>query len=135
MENQQIIDKLAFIYIKNQEILMALSKGKDTYYIPGGKRKENETDNKALSREVKEELNIDLDETSIKHYGTFIAQAHGKAEGVMVQMTCYTANFTGEIEPSSEIQDLAYYAYAQRDIVGPVDQIIFDDLKEKRIIK
>lgn len=135
MENQQIIDKLAFIYIKNQEILMALSKGKDTYYIPGGKRKENETDNKALSREVKEELNIDLSETSIKHYGTFIAQAHGKAEGVMVQMTCYTANFTGEIKPSSEIQDLAYYTFAQRDIVGPVDQIIFDDLREKGLIK
>jgi len=135
MENQQIIDKLAFIYIKNQEILMALSKGKDTYYIPGGKRKENETDNKALSREVKEELNIDLAETSIKHYGTFIAQAHGKAEGVMVQMTCYTANFTGEIKPSSEIQDLAYYTFAQRDIVGPVDQIIFDDLREKGLIK
>jgi hypothetical protein len=31
------IDKIALIYIKNRQILMALSKGKDAYYIPGGK--------------------------------------------------------------------------------------------------
>lgn len=31
------IDKLAFIYIKDKQILMTLSKGKDTYYIPGGR--------------------------------------------------------------------------------------------------
>ena len=32
------IDKIAFIYVKDGKILSTLSKGKDTYYIPGGKR-------------------------------------------------------------------------------------------------
>ncbi len=134
MKAKTFIDKLAYIYIKNKEILMTLSRGKDTYYIPGGKRDGDETDHEALIREVKEELTVDLIPDSIKHYGTFTAQAHGKPVGVKVRMTCYTASFTGEFKPNREIQDLAYYTYSQRDIIGPVDQIIFDDLKQKGLI-
>jgi len=133
-DNNKFIDKLAYIHIVNGEILMTLSKGKDTYYIPGGKREEGETDHQALIREVKEELTVEINSESIKHYGTFQAQAHGKPIGVMVRMTCYTADYEGELTPSNEIQDIAYYTYAQRDIVGPVDQIIFDNLKNKRLI-
>ncbi|MBW7956119.1 NUDIX domain-containing protein [Patescibacteria group bacterium] len=134
MTEKTFIDKLAFIYLKDQQILMTLSKGKDTYYIPGGKREGNETDQQALAREVEEELTVKVLPSTMKHYGTFEAQAHGKPEGTIVRMTCYTADFEGTIKPSSEIQDLAYYTYAQRDIVGPVDQIIFDDLKAKGFI-
>ena len=54
------IDKIAFIYIKDSKILSTLSKGKDTYYIPGGKREENETDEETLIRECKEELTINI---------------------------------------------------------------------------
>lgn len=32
------IDKLAYIYIKDHKVLTTLSRGKDTWYIPGGKR-------------------------------------------------------------------------------------------------
>ncbi len=135
MTEKTFIDKLAFIYLKDQQILMTLSKGKDTYYIPGGKREENETDQQALAREVEEELTVKVLPSTMKHYGTFEAQAHGKPEGTIVRMTCYTADFEGTLKPSSEIQDLAYYTYAQRDIVGPVDQIIFDDLKAKGFIE
>jgi 8-oxo-dGTP diphosphatase len=134
MSSSTFIDKLAFIYLNNRQILMTLSKGKDTYYIPGGKREGDETDEAALMREVKEELSVNIDPKTIQHYGTFEAQAHGKSLGTIVRMTCYEADFSGELKPSSEIQDVAYYTYAQRDIVGPVDQIIFDDLKKKNLI-
>jgi 8-oxo-dGTP diphosphatase len=134
MSDTTFIDKLAFIYLKDKQILMTLSKGKDTYYIPGGKREGNESDAEALKREVREELTVEIIESTIKHYGTFEAQAHGKPIGTIVRMTCYEAEYSGELTPNSEIQDLAYYTYAQRDIVGPVDQIIFDDLKKKGLI-
>jgi 8-oxo-dGTP diphosphatase len=130
-----LIDKLAYIYIVDQQILMTLSQGKDTYYIPGGKREPGETDVQAVTREVKEELNVDLLPESLVHYGTFEAQAHGKPPGTIVRMTCYTGSFTGTPAPTSEIQDIAYYTYAQRNLVGPVDQLIFDDLKNKNLIK
>lgn len=131
---KSFIDKLAYIHIKDRQILMTLSKGKDTYYIPGGKREKGESDVEALSREVEEELSVAIIPETIKYYGTFEAQAHGKPAGTIVRMTCYEADCTGEFQASSEIQDIAYYTYAQRDIVGPVDQIIFDDLKKRDLI-
>lgn len=54
------IDKLAFIYLQDRKLLVTLSRGKDVWYIPGGKREAGETDEQALTREVKEELDVDL---------------------------------------------------------------------------
>lgn len=105
------IDKLAWLYIKNKRLLVARSKGKDTYYIPGGKREHGETDEQALIRETKEELSIDLLSHTIKHAGTFKAQAHEKPPGVMVKISCYYAKFTGEIKPNAEIEETHWLAH------------------------
>lgn len=129
------IDKIAFIYLKNGEILSTLSKGKDTYYIPGGKREGNETDEETLIRECKEELTIDIKKDTIKYYGTFEAQAHGKAEGILVKMTCYMADFNGQLEASSEIQEIKWLDYNDLDKISPVDKLIFKDLYEKNLLK
>lgn len=128
------IDKIALLYLKDGQILSTLSKGKDTYYLPGGKRELNETDEHTLIRECKEELTIDIKEDTIKYYGTFKAQAHGKAEGIIVKMTCYTAEFVGEIKPSSEIQEIRWLNYKDIDIISPVDKLIFNDLYKKGIL-
>jgi len=130
------IDKIAFIYIKDGKILSTLSKGKDTYYIPGGKREGNETDEQTLIRECKEELTIDIRKETIKYYGTFEAQAHGKAEGILVRMTCYMAEFDGDLKPDSEIQEMIWLDYSNLSVkISPVDQLIFKDLYEKGFIK
>ena len=129
------IDKIALLYLKDGKILSTLSKGKDTYYLPGGKRELNETDEQTLIRECKEELTINIREDTIKYYGTFKAQAHGKAEGIIVKMTCYTAEFIGDIKPSSEIQEIRWLNYKDIDIISTVDKLIFNDLYEKGILK
>ncbi len=128
------IDKIAFLHIKDKKILMALSKGKDTYYIPGGKREGNETDMETLIRETKEELTVDINKETIEHYGTFTAQAHGKPKGVIVRMLCYKAEFKGELRASSEIEDITWYGYDKYEQVGPVDKIIFEDLKKNKLL-
>ena len=129
------IDKIAFLYLKNGKILSSLSKGKDTYYIPGGKRENNETDEETLIRECKEELSIDIKSDTLKYYGTFKAQAHGKAEGVIVKMTCYMADFEGKLKANSEIQELKWLDYSNLNVkISPVDQLIFEDLYKKKLI-
>src|SRR5687768_482003 len=107
------IDKLAFIELRGRKVLETLSYGKDKWYIPGGKRGEGETDQQALIREVKEELQVDLIPETIKHYGTFEAQAHGKPEGTMVRMTCYTAKYKGTLTPSAEVEKLDWFDYSK----------------------
>lgn len=128
------IDKLAYIYLKDRKVLPSRSKGKDTWYIPGGKREGDETDQEALVREVSEELAVKLRPATIKHYGTFEAQAHGKPEGTVVRMTCYEAEFDGEMQPSAEVEEIAFVGYDWKDKSSPVDVLIFEDLKAKGLI-
>lgn len=129
------IDKLAYIHIKNKRVLVTLSKGKDAWYIPGGKREENETDFQALIREVKEELTVDLLPETISFYGNFEAQAHGKPAGTLVRMTCYMSDYHGELQPAAEIEKMEYFSYSQKHLTSHVDFLIFDDLKEKGLIE
>lgn len=125
MTQKNYIDKLAYIHVVDHKLLVTLSKGKDTWYIPGGKREDGETDFQALIREVKEELSVGL---------VFEAQAHGKSEGTVVRMTCYTAEYLGEFHPDSEIEKVEYFDYAQKAKTSPVDNLIFDDLFKKGLI-
>lgn len=129
-----VIDKVAFLYLQDGKILSTRSKGKDKYYIPGGKREAGESDIETLVREVKEELSVDIIESSAKLYGVFEAQAHGKAEGVIVKMTCYTAEFTGELKADSEIAEIVWLTTADIESVSPVDKLIFSDLKQKGLL-
>ncbi|MBQ6288294.1 MAG: NUDIX domain-containing protein [Clostridia bacterium] len=130
-----VIDKVAFLYVQDGKILSTRSKGKDKYYIPGGKREAGETDIETLVREVKEELSVDIIESSAKFYGVFEAQAHGKAEGVIVKMTCYTAEYSGELKADSEIAEVVWLTTEDIDSVSPVDKLIFADLHEKGLLK
>ena len=134
MPNQPFIDKLAWIQIVDKKIICTLSKGKDTYYIPGGKREVNETDHEALIREIKEELSVDLIPETIKSIGVFEAQAHGKPEGVVVQMTCYSSAYRGTLRPASEIAELAWFTHKDKEKCSAVDKIIFDWLHERGLI-
>lgn len=129
-----MIDKIAWIYLRDGKILSTLSKGKDKYYIPGGKRELYENDVETLVREIKEELSVDIIENSIRYYGTFKAQAHGKQEGVIVKMSCYTADFVGELKEDSEISKIVWLTYSDIDKVSPVDKLIFDDLYNKGLL-
>lgn len=128
------IDKLAWIELQNKSILSTKSYGKDKYYIPGGKREKNETDEQALIREIQEELSVQLHPNSLRFIGIFEAQAHGQPDGVLVKMTCYAANYSGALQASAEIESLHWLNYADRDQVSEVDKLIFESLKQHDLL-
>lgn len=131
----KVIDKLAWIEIDNNRILLAKSYGKDKYYIPGGKREPGETDAQALCREIEEELSVRVNPGSLTYVGVFQAQAHGQAQGVSVQMTCYTGDYVGQLQANAEIEAIRWFSYAERDQVVGVDQLIFDYLKQQALLQ
>ncbi|MEV0399035.1 NUDIX domain-containing protein [Actinoallomurus sp. NPDC050550] len=124
-----VIDKVSWIRIEGGRILSTRSHGKDVYYLPGGKREAGESDAQTLAREIEEELTVAIVPETVAHLGTYEAQAHGHPDGVTVRMTCYTGDYQGTLAPSSEIEEVVWLSYADRDRVSPVDQIIFDDLR------
>jgi 8-oxo-dGTP pyrophosphatase MutT (NUDIX family) len=129
-----VIDKVAWILLDDGRVLGTRSAGKDTYYLPGGKREPGESDVETLVREIREELTVEIDAASARHVGTFEAQAHGHSSGVTVRMTCYTASFTGELVAAGEIEELAWLTTADVDRISPVDRIIFAHLHDEGML-
>lgn len=123
-----LIDTVAWVRIEGGRILCARPRGKGVFYIPGGKREGAETDLETLVREIEEELTVLLDPATVAHVGTYEAGGPGLPDGAVVRMACYTAAYRGELIPSSEIEEVAWFSYADRDRVPPVDQSLFDDL-------
>lgn len=126
----KIIDKVALVKTDAGRMLAARSKGKTKYYAPGGKREGNETDKETLSREIEEELNVSVLPDTIRYLGTFEAQADGHAEGVIVRMICYEADYSGVPEESSEIEEIKWLSFKDIALVAEVDRKVFQFLKE-----
>ncbi len=129
------IDKIALIAIQDGQILVAKSKGKTKYYIPGGKRELGETDEQTLIREIREELDVGIKSTTIEYVGTFRAQSDGGKKGLIVKMTCYKAAYEGTPKATSEIEEIRWLNYKDQDLVSEVDKKIFKFLQEKGELK
>jgi 8-oxo-dGTP diphosphatase len=127
-ESTGVIDKIAWLHLADSRVLAARSRGEDTFSLPGGKREPGETDAETLVREIREELAVEITPSTIEPAGTFEGQAHGRAEGTLVRTTAYTAQFRGTPRASSEIEEIAWLAYADRPRVSLVPQQIFDHL-------
>ncbi|GHA81214.1 MULTISPECIES: NUDIX hydrolase [Streptomyces] len=124
-----LIDTVAWVRVENGRILCARPRGKDVFYIPGGKREAGESDLQTLLREVEEELTVAIVPSSVSHAGTYEAQAHGHPDGVVVRMSCYYGDYSGTLTVSGEIDEMTWFSFADRPLVPPVDQLLFDDLR------
>lgn len=120
------IDKLAWVLVRDGRLLAARSRGKDLFYVPGGKREPGESDHQALVREIREELGVDLLVPTIRPAAVLRAPAHGKPEGTFVRLCCYTADFTGTLGPESEIEELAWLSAADRPRCSAATQAVLD---------
>jgi 8-oxo-dGTP diphosphatase len=125
------IDKIAYIRIEDGKILSTRSKGKTKFYFPGGKREIGESDEQTLIREITEELNISIISGTINYIGTFTAQVDSHKEGIIVKMTCYSADYEGTIEAKNEIDEIRWLNYKDIDLVSEVDKKIFLFLKNE----
>lgn len=128
------IDKLAWILIKHKKLLCVRSINKSLFYTPGGKREVGESDEEALTREIKEELMVDLIPNTINYANTFIAQADGKSDGIQVKLTCYFADYDGELTPDAEIEEMAWLNSSNRDKLSVAGKLVVDWLVTKHLI-
>jgi ADP-ribose pyrophosphatase YjhB (NUDIX family) len=127
----QIIEAVCWVCLHERRVLCSRSEGKTRYYIPGGKPEEGESETQALIREIKEEMGVRLEPETIEPMGVFEAQADGHPPGIQVRLSCYRARFEGTLRPVSEIRELVWLTYSDRNLVAPVDQLIFDFLNQR----
>jgi 8-oxo-dGTP pyrophosphatase MutT (NUDIX family) len=129
-----MIDKLAWVRLENGAVLTARSRNRDRYYLPGGKREAGETDHQALAREIREELRVELLPATLQPVGEFVAPAHGQPAGTSVRMRCFAGDYTGQLTPAAEIEEIAWLTYADRGKVSEVTALIFDFLHAEGLL-
>jgi len=125
-------DKIALLCIRDRKVLMARSKGKEHFYMPGGKRDEGETDIECLVRECREELGVEVDPKSAFLYGVFSSFSY--VDKPLAKLTMYQANFKGTLTPTSEIESIDWMSYKDREKAIGSGRILLDELYWKGLI-
>ncbi|HDM8215358.1 NUDIX hydrolase [Vibrio campbellii] len=130
--------KSAGIIIKDGALLVLRSKGKDTFYAPGGKLDSGETPEQALCRELQEEVSIVVAEDTLTLFGRFEAPAHDK-DGITLVMDVFFVNdYSGEVVASNEIEECQWVDSSNVDDIA-ISTIfrneVFPRLVEQGLVK
>jgi 8-oxo-dGTP pyrophosphatase MutT (NUDIX family) len=132
--NSTLIDVVAWICIRDRQVLCARTRGNDVFYLPGGKREKGESDWEALRREVQEELNVNLIAETFTKLMVVQEVAHGYTKPTQVTMRCFGADYRGEIIANSEIEAIAWLRYTDLDQCAPATQRVLKYLYQQQWI-
>jgi 8-oxo-dGTP pyrophosphatase MutT (NUDIX family) len=125
------------LVIQNRKLLLAFSKNKQAFYLPGGKANPHETSLDALIREVNEELHIKLDRENTFFYKHITAPAFGESNGLIMEQDCFISNLNEIPRPAAEIEMIKYFncaAYAEEPQQVPGVLMIMQELNRDQLI-
>lgn len=125
------------IVVREDKLLLAYSKNKKAWYLPGGKIDEGESALETIQREVLEELNVILDTERLEYYCHITAPAYGESPHIIMEQDCFLYELTETIEPNNEIDevkffDLRMYQSEPVQVLGVLK--VFDKLVTDNII-
>jgi 8-oxo-dGTP pyrophosphatase MutT (NUDIX family) len=125
------------LHIRDRKLLLAFSRNKQCFYLPGGKIDAGETPAQALCREIREELNIPIDEKDLRYYTHITAPAYGEEMGVIMEQDCFILDKNVQPQASAEIGELRYFTvaeYKKEKNIAPGAQRILELLKEADLV-
>jgi 8-oxo-dGTP pyrophosphatase MutT (NUDIX family) len=104
---------VGLILIRERKLLLAFSRNKQAYYLPGGKTDPGELSEQALVREIREELNLDLNIEALEFYTHVSAPAFGEVAGVQMEQDCFIYARQVNPVPGAEIGSIRYFSVAE----------------------
>jgi 8-oxo-dGTP pyrophosphatase MutT (NUDIX family) len=137
------MDKIALptaglLVIKDNKLLLAYSKNKQAWYLPGGKIDKSESSQGALQREIQEELNIVLNPERLKYYTHISAPAYDENPHIMMEQDCFLYDLQETLQPSNEIEEVKFFDYKTykkepKQVIGVI--MVFEKLKQDGLLK
>lgn len=137
MDKSIALPTSGLLLISDRKLLLAFSKNKHCFYLPGGKIDEGESAAEALCREISEELTIHLQEKDLEYYTHITAPAYGEEDGVIMEQDCLILRKSVEPVASSEIGELRFFSvndYFQQQHKAPGAVIILKQLQNDGLI-
>ncbi|MCP2261895.1 NUDIX domain-containing protein [Streptoalloteichus tenebrarius] len=137
MSEPRVIRTVGLLHVVGRRLLVVRPRGKAAFYLPGGKLEPGEAEPDALRREVREELGVELAPDSVREAGRYLSAAYGEGEGVLVDLSCYTAELTGRPRPSAEVDELALVTegeYLAHQETAPVIVELLRDLRASGLV-
>jgi len=123
-----VLDVLAWVVVRDDRVLTVRTRGRDVFYLPGGKREPGESDVAALRREVREEVGVELDPGTFTLVAEIYAPAHDALPDQRVRMRFYEAAGRGLPSPAAEVDELAWLSTGDRARLAPAARLLFDRL-------
>ncbi|MFF2809567.1 NUDIX domain-containing protein [Streptomyces sp. NPDC058000] len=123
-----VIEKVAWIRLDEGRLLATRTRGREVFYLPGGKPEPDETHEQAVAREIAEELGVTLDAVTLMSVLIVEAPADGKPAGTVVRTFCFTAHGAGEPAPCAEIAEVAYLTHGDHPRASATTREVLDRL-------
>lgn len=125
------------VVVKDNKLLLAYSKNKNAWYLPGGKIDNGESSLEALKREILEELNFKLKLDRLKYFCHITAPAYGESSNIIMEQDCFLYELNETIEPTNEIGevrffDLEMYQSEPAQVSGVLK--VFDQLTNEKFL-
>src|SRR6185295_2900699 len=98
------------LIVQKRKLLLAYSRNKNCFYLPGGKIDEGETAAEALCREIAEEMNVSIGEDELKYHTHITAPAYGEENGIVMEQDCFFLHRGITPQASAEIGELKYFS-------------------------
>lgn len=114
------IVKYGLIILKNDSFLINRKHGTNLFLMPGGKPEANETIEKCLVREIKEEHECDLIPETIRYFGQFEDLAANEPNTI-ISMQVYLGEVKQDPLPNSEIAEQRWFTKSDNpEILSPI---------------
>lgn len=98
------------VCVKDKQLLLAFSKNKQAWYLPGGKIDAGEDSRQALKREIEEELSLVLQPERLSYLTHIVAPAYGEKKNILMQQDCYYYELEEDtITVANEIGGIQYF--------------------------
>jgi len=101
------------VTLQDRKLLLAYSKRKQAFYLPGGKLDEGEDAVTALTREIKEELSIAVLPDELVFYCHISAPAYGEQPPVIMEQDCFLYTLKSVPVVNAEIEEIGFFSYGE----------------------
>lgn len=125
------------VVVKDNKLLLAYSKNKNAWYLPGGKIDNGESSLEALKREILEELNFELKLEHLEYFCHITAAAYGESSNIIMEQDCFLYELNETIEPTNEIGEVRFFdleMYQSEPAQVPGVLKVFEQLTKEKLL-